>query len=84
MIVMNTLKNITGQSMESVSSDNYPFLMSIFTLLSLTELSSNFITDKTCSLKPLTITICCRLLNSKAVILQVIQKGFLICYSVEN
>lgn len=51
VIVMNSLKNITGKSMELVSSDHYPFLMSIFILLNLAELSSNFITDKTCSLK---------------------------------
>lgn len=29
VIVMNSLKNITGKSMELVSSANYPFLMSI-------------------------------------------------------
>lgn len=65
VIVMNSLKNITGKSMELVSRDNYPFRMSIFMLPNLTEVPSNFITDKTCSLKPLAITICCRLLAAK-------------------
>lgn len=65
VIVMNSLKIITEQSMESVSCDTYPFLTSIFIPLSLTELSLNFITDKTCSLKPLAIIICCRLWTAK-------------------